>query len=213
MANFYGTSRSNYFRVRNGVLFKGWVEMRGLQLLDKDHVDSEGHLVEKLWGIAPGSSSEDGCWPSYEFNVYTAEVKGRIMSGIDGTTVKHVDVDLRIEEREDGDEEAEQAEARQLYQEHLETLPEWDPRLQPYTRIDNIHITTEDYEIDIVAELTNHLADGEVAVLISVGNEKLRYICGRAIAFNNKREERRIDLNDIYELAAELGPNVTEAAY
>jgi hypothetical protein len=213
MANFYGTSRSNYFRVRNEVLFKGWVEMRGLQLLDKQYMDAEGHPTEKFWGIAPGSSSEDGCWPSYEFNVYNAEVSGRIMSGIDGTTVKQVDIDLRIREREVGEEDAEEAEARQLYQEHLETLLEWDPRIQPYTKVDNINITTEDYEIDIVAELTNHLADGEVAVLISVGNEKLRYIDGRAIAVNNKGEERRIDLGDIYELAAELGSHVTEAVY
>jgi hypothetical protein len=73
---------------------------------------------------------------------------------------------------------------------------------------------TDDYvDIDIVDLIAEHLADGEVAVLMECGAEKLRYLTGWAIALNNKGEHRRVGLEDIYEQARELGPNVTEAEY
>jgi hypothetical protein len=69
-------------------------------------------------------------------------------------------------------------------------------------------------DVDLVDEIAQHLADGEVAVLVECGaEEKLRYLTGVAIAVNNKSETRRVSLDDIYPLAHELGPNVTEAEY
>jgi len=59
-------------------------------------------------------------------------------------------------------------------------------------------------EVDLMAEVADHLADGEVAIFMEAGAEKLRYICGLAVAVNNKHEYRRIALNDIYQLAEEL---------
>jgi hypothetical protein len=68
-------------------------------------------------------------------------------------------------------------------------------------------------DVDLVDEIAQHLADGEVAVLVECGAEELRYLTGVAIAVNNKGETRRVSLDDICPLAHELGPNVTEAEY
>ena len=70
-----------------------------------------------------------------------------------------------------------------------------------------------DVEIDFMEELGLHLADEEVAVLQEVGNENLRYVSGCAIAVNNKGERRQISIDNIYDLAKELGGNITKAEY
>lgn len=68
-------------------------------------------------------------------------------------------------------------------------------------------------EIDFMSELSEHLADDEVAILQESGAEKLRYIVGYAVAINNKGERREISIHGIYDLAKELGKNVTQAEY
>ena len=68
-------------------------------------------------------------------------------------------------------------------------------------------------EIDFMSELSEHLADDEVAILQESGAEKLRYIVGYAVAINNKGERREITIHGIYDLAKELGKNVTQAEY
>ena len=71
-----------------------------------------------------------------------------------------------------------------------------------------------DYEhLDFMEELALHLADNEVAILQEAGAEKLRYINGYAIAVNNKGERRQISIDNIYDLAKELGSNITKAEY
>jgi hypothetical protein len=60
-------------------------------------------------------------------------------------------------------------------------------------------------EIDFVGDLSEFLADGEVAVIEGVGYENLRYLSGFALAVNNKNEQRHISLTEIYKLAQELG--------
>lgn len=73
---------------------------------------------------------------------------------------------------------------------------------------------TDEYEdIHFPEVVAPHLADGEVCILMEVGREKLRYLSGYAIAFNNKGEEKRVSLNDIYELATDLGTNITDCTY
>jgi hypothetical protein len=71
----------------------------------------------------------------------------------------------------------------------------------------------EDVEIDLTTLVSKHLAVGEVAIFMEIGAEKLRYLTGQAIAINAKGEHRTVNLDDIYRLAAELGPNVTQATY
>ncbi len=61
--------------------------------------------------------------------------------------------------------------------------------------------------------LAAYLKDDEVAVLMEVGSEKLRYLCGFATAVNSKGETVSISLEHIYELARKLGPNITPAQY
>ncbi|HBC87083.1 MAG TPA: hypothetical protein DCZ94_09030 [Lentisphaeria bacterium] len=64
--------------------------------------------------------------------------------------------------------------------------------------------------IDIVAP---RLEDGEVAVFMSIGYEKLRYLAGDAFAINNRMECVSICLSDIYSdpRVKKLGRNITKA--
>lgn len=73
---------------------------------------------------------------------------------------------------------------------------------------------TEDYEdLDLAYELSEHLAEGEVAVLMEAGAEKMRYVCGYAIAVNHKGERITVSLNDIYDLAkAKFGVEPTDVS-
>jgi hypothetical protein len=68
----------------------------------------------------------------------------------------------------------------------------------------------EEYiELDFVADLAQHLEEDEVAIVIEIGREKLRFLGGFAIAVNAKGEQRQVELGEIYLLAEELGKNVT----
>jgi hypothetical protein len=73
--------------------------------------------------------------------------------------------------------------------------------------------TGEDDDIDMAQQLAMHLADDEVAILMAVGNESLRYVTGSAEAVNNKGESVFVDLETIYEAARTLGSNITRAEY
>jgi hypothetical protein len=63
---------------------------------------------------------------------------------------------------------------------------------------------------DVVAP---HLVDGEVAVFFESGHTKRAYVGGYAVAVNNKGDQERVDLRDIYARARELGDVVTETLY
>lgn len=135
MANWYGSARSNYFRVKDKDAFTTWCASRNLNILN-----STG---ESTVAIAP-SDFDDGAWPSQTFN----------------------------EETQDYD------------------------------------------DVDLVAELATHLAEGEVAVLMQIGAEKLRYLTGWAVAVNHKGETVSLNLSDIYDLAkTKFGVTPTEAQY
>lgn len=54
--------------------------------------------------------------------------------------------------------------------------------------------------------VSRHLVEGEVAIFVEVGVEKLRYLGGVAVAVNDRGETRRVDLDDIVELAKEIAP-------
>jgi hypothetical protein len=121
MANWYGSSRSNYFRVKESDAFLKWAEERGLGVFKNK--EEAG-----LFAIHGGESTDDGSWPGYD------------MEG--------------------------------------------------------------DTEIDLVTELAQHLANRQVAVLIEVGAEKLRYLTGVAIAIDPKGRVAELTLGDIYRKAA-----------
>lgn len=131
MANWYGSSRSNYFKVEDEDAFREWAESRNL-----DVWNSQGGL----FGIAPSPMSEDGSWPSYDDD--------------------------------------------------------------------------DDCEIDFQAELIEHLAEGQVAVLMTIGNEKLRYLTGYSVALAWDGRRISVDINDIYDkVQAEFGLQPTAAEY
>ena len=58
-------------------------------------------------------------------------------------------------------------------------------------------------EIDFAKELSKHLHDGEIAVLMQVGYEDLRFLSGVALAVNSSGDCETVCLADIYEKAAE----------
>jgi hypothetical protein len=61
----------------------------------------------------------------------------------------------------------------------------------------------EEESVDFFVELSEHLADGQVAVLMTAGSEKSAYITGVAVAVNTLGERVEVSLNDIYAKAAE----------
>lgn len=126
MANWYGTSRSNYFAVKDLEAFKAALKPFELEIVTSDR--HEG-LVAVL------AETDDGGFPSY-----------------------YVDED-------DGDL----------------------------------------VDVDIVALITEHLADGHVCVLQSVGAEKLRYLTGWAVAFNNKGESIEVNIDNVITQAEAQG--------
>lgn len=131
MANWYGTSRSNYFKVENEEAFREWAESRDLQVLERP---------DGLFGITPSSMSEDGSWPSYDYD--------------------------------------------------------------------------NDYEIDFQAELIEHLAEGQVAILMTIGAEKLRYLTGFSVALAWDGRRISVDIADIYDkVEVEFGLQPTVAEY
>jgi hypothetical protein len=70
-------------------------------------------------------------------------------------------------------------------------------------------------DFDFAGELAAHLKDNEVAILMEVGHEKLRYVCGYAQAIRSDGRVVELSLRDIYDRAAAAfpGSNVTEATY
>jgi hypothetical protein len=121
MANWYGSARSNYFRVKDKDTFLKWADGRGIGVFKNE--DSRD-----LFAIFGDESRGDGSWPSYD---------------VEGDT-----------------------------------------------------------EIDLVAELAQHLPKGQIAVLMEIGAEKLRYLTGVAIAVNHKGRVVELTLSDIYRKAS-----------
>ena len=69
----------------------------------------------------------------------------------------------------------------------------------PYSELDEA--ADEYYEIDFPKELASHLDPRDIAILIEVGSEKLRYLTGEAVAVHATGKSIRISLDDIYDQA------------
>jgi hypothetical protein len=73
--------------------------------------------------------------------------------------------------------------------------------------------TYEEEELNWEGIFIRHLVDNQVAVIMGAGAEKLRFISGWAMAYNNKGESVGVNIADIYNLAKELGSGITTATY
>ena len=136
MADWYGTARSNYFKVRDNETFK--VFMQDLSNMFAEHND-----VDNTWWIRANDDSN---------------------GGLDWT----------------------------IYDEDFEP----------------------DDSVNAMDEFASHLQEGEVAIFLEAGAEKLRYITGNALAIAWTGEIIEIDLTDIYELVAKkYGIEPCQAAY
>lgn len=80
-------------------------------------------------------------------------------------------------------------------------LCETDQGGWPFIRFEGVD--EEDEEFDIFIELSEHLEEGQVAVLEEVGSEKLRVLVGYAVAVNHLGETVTVNIDDVYERAAE----------
>jgi hypothetical protein len=61
----------------------------------------------------------------------------------------------------------------------------------------------ETQSIDLVNELSKHLQSDQIAILQEIGNEKLRYLIGRAVAVDSTGKTVELAISDIYKLARE----------
>ena len=68
---------------------------------------------------------------------------------------------------------------------------------------------------DLLKTIADHLKEGEVAILMEIGSEGLRYLCGSAQAVNSKNERSHRFLEEIYTDAEKLseGKPVSRAEY
>ena len=72
----------------------------------------------------------------------------------------------------------------------------------------------DDCEIDFQAELIEHLAEGQVAILMTIGAEKLRYLTGYSVALAWDGRRISVDIADIYDkVELEFGLQPTTAEY
>ncbi len=72
-----------------------------------------------------------------------------------------------------------------------------------YGALPSINLDEEGPESDFdsfVTELSTHLKEGQVAIMMESGAERARYISGLALAVNHKGETVNISLEDIYKL-------------
>ena len=74
----------------------------------------------------------------------------------------------------------------------------------------NTDLPTDDQEgeeIDFAGTLASHLKPNSIAVIFGAGHEKLRYLCGWAVAIHPNGEVVEINLTDIYKEAQEAFPD------
>lgn len=196
MANWYGAARSNYFRVKNAENFKAWAySMSNIILIEQD---------EKFGFYS--DCPDGGAFPS-SINEYTTVITGQIKVGdtlVFESTFTH-----------QSDEECDESTLKEEAEIYFKALPEWVEGASLTLEIGDTD--QDETEIDWVNILTEHLAEGEVAILMEAGAEKLRYITGWAQAISWDGRVNTVSLDDIYaKAAAEFGvdiDSITRAAY
>lgn len=68
-------------------------------------------------------------------------------------------------------------------------------------------------EADWLQELAKHIAGDDVAVVMQIGSDKMRFLMGHAWAVNGRGQTQELDLDEIYNRADALGRLPTLAQY
>lgn len=70
-----------------------------------------------------------------------------------------------------------------------------------------------DGESDWLHELAKHIAGDDVAIVMQIGSDKMRFLAGHAWAVNGQGQTQEVDLDEIYNRADALGRLPTLAQY
>lgn len=103
---------------------------------------------------------------------------------------------FRVKDRKAFDEWASKYEVRVIEDQYRVGLVGEDPDGGSWPS----HNSEKDEDIDFAGELAKHLVDGNVAILMEVGAEKVRYVYGAAIAVKSDGSVLSICLDDVYKL-------------
>lgn len=195
MADYNATARTNYFRVKDLETFRADLRRHGLSVGEWADVPGDSLILdagennEPAGAVALFSRDDHGTWPSWGDD---DELIERLREGSPCNCYEPL--------TEDG---------RRPGQEYNESNLPCDACYCPQAS----HVNTEPYAEGLHDLVARHLIDGDVAIFMEVGATKSRYLGGVALAVNSKGETRRIDLDDIYAKAAEIGTTVTHASY
>lgn len=66
---------------------------------------------------------------------------------------------------------------------------------------------------DWLSDLAKHIAGDDVAVVMQIGNDKMRFLAAHAWAVNGSGQTQELDLDEIYDRAGALGRLPTLAQY
>jgi hypothetical protein len=72
--------------------------------------------------------------------------------------------------------------------------------------------TGDEFEVNWIESLSSHLQKDQVAIIMEVGHEKLRYLVGYALAIHSSGEWEQISIDDIYGMVEErwgISPTTT----
>lgn len=195
MSTYAATSRTNYFQVRDLETFRADLARHALPTTGWDAVETGSEFV---LDAGPGDPTEGtdvrvalfsfGGWPDMSEDGLLMRLEdGQPCSGFEPLA-------------EDGRRPGEP-----------ETFPE------DQVPCDACHLPQSEHTADAtwyesLSDLVAaNLVDGDVAVFVEVGAEKMRFLGGHTVAVNARNERVVIDLEDIYQHAAHLGTTVTMA--
>jgi len=157
MADWYGSSRSSYFKVKDVEEFKDFLSKWGAEFISKETEQTCNGCIKCLKG-----EQNNRC--RHYLKRYAGECKGlsrkQTLVGLTGDFTSNGGLPSYCEDEDTG----------------------------------------KAYEFDdFVKELSTHLEDGWIAIMMEVGAEKLRYLTGLSFAVNSKGDVERVSIDDIYE--------------
>lgn len=182
MAEYSAAARSNYFRVNDIDAFRKDLARHGLEVTGWEDA-CQGDLT---------LDTDENNEPQGSVALFAA--------GADHGTWPHIG---------DADEIAQRAQDMGVACNSYKGVP--DELCDTCDEEEREHTDTRPYAESIEELVSAHLIDGDVAVFMEAGAEKMSFVGGVAVAVNSKGEVVSVGLSDIYDKAAGLGENITYA--